>query len=107
MSATRRARDFEELAESFGFHPLSIEDCRNAHQRPKVEEYSGYYFIVLYEAELLAQRSSGTARAEYFPGSTTLYGTQPPESGQLKYCKDLWHGWTDRAEQGSGLRLIC
>ena len=47
------SEDFLELAEEFGFHPLSIEDCRNEHQRPKVEEYNGYYFIVLYEAELV------------------------------------------------------
>ncbi|HZB45710.1 MAG TPA: CorA family divalent cation transporter, partial [Pyrinomonadaceae bacterium] len=46
-------QDFAELAEEFNFHPLSIEDCRNAHQRPKVEEYPGYYFMVLYEAELV------------------------------------------------------
>nr|MDQ2937935.1 magnesium and cobalt transport protein CorA [Acidobacteriota bacterium] len=42
------SQDFEELAEEFGFHHLSIEDCQNAHQRPKVEEYTGYYFMVLY-----------------------------------------------------------
>src|ERR1700704_4738735 len=47
------SQDFEELAEEFGFHHLSIEDCQNAHERPKVEEYAGYYFIVLYEAELV------------------------------------------------------
>ena len=46
------SNDFEELAEEFGFHPLSIEDCRSEHQRPKIEEYAGYYFIVLYEAQL-------------------------------------------------------
>ena len=34
--------DFEALAEEFEFHHLSIEDCRNAHQRPKVEEFAGY-----------------------------------------------------------------
>ena len=42
------SEDFLELAEEFKFHPLSSEDCRNSHQRPKVEEYPGYYFIVLY-----------------------------------------------------------
>ncbi len=47
------SEDFLELAEEFGFHHLSIEDCQNEHQRPKVEEYKGYYFIVLYEAELV------------------------------------------------------
>src|SRR6476659_9674310 len=44
--------DFDELAQEFGFHPLSIEDCRQEHQRPKVEEFPGYYFIVLYETQL-------------------------------------------------------
>src|SRR6185436_3015986 len=47
------SKDFEELAEEFGFHHLSIEDCQNEHQRPKVEEFAGYYFIVLYESELV------------------------------------------------------
>jgi magnesium transporter len=28
------------------------QDCRHQHQRPKVEEFPGYYFIVLYEAVL-------------------------------------------------------
>ncbi len=47
------SQDFTDLAREFNFHPLAIEDCRSEHQRPKVEEYQGYYFIVLYEAELL------------------------------------------------------
>ena len=45
--------DFAELADEFNFHPLAIEDCRLAHQRPKIEEYQNCYFIVLYEAELV------------------------------------------------------
>ena len=44
--------DFDNLARQFGFHALSIEDCRHQHQRPKVEEFPGYYFMVLYEAVL-------------------------------------------------------
>ena len=44
--------DWEHLRKEFNFHPLAIEDCQNAHQRPKIEDYHGYYFIVLYEAEL-------------------------------------------------------
>ena len=66
------SRDFEALAEEFGFHPLSIEDCRNAHQRPKVEEYPGYYFIVLYEAELAGSNDRLELRElNIFLGSTT------------------------------------
>ena len=29
--------DFDQLAEEFGFHHLSIEDCRTENQRPKIE----------------------------------------------------------------------
>jgi magnesium transporter len=40
----------EELAtlqKIFNFHSLTIEDCMEANQRPKVEEYPGYLFIIL------------------------------------------------------------
>jgi magnesium transporter len=34
------------LASRFKFHPLTIEDCAHFDQRPKVEEYDGYLFVV-------------------------------------------------------------
>jgi magnesium transporter len=37
------------LQQSFGLHPLTIEDCRQRNQRPKFEPYDGYAFIVLFE----------------------------------------------------------
>ena len=36
------------LAERFQFHPLTLEDCLHFDQRPKVEEYEGYLFVVLH-----------------------------------------------------------
>jgi magnesium transporter len=36
------------LERTFGFHPLAIEDCRTQNQRPKLEEYPGYLFLVLH-----------------------------------------------------------
>jgi magnesium transporter len=36
----------ELLQKAFNFHPLAIEDCLHFDQRPKVEEYDGYLFIV-------------------------------------------------------------
>lgn len=98
------SRDFEELAEEFGFHPLSIEDCRNAHQRPKVEEYSGYYFIVLYEAELAGPNDRLELRElNIFLGSNYLVTVHSRPIRAIETAKRLWHEWTDRAEQGSGL----
>jgi magnesium transporter len=36
----------EVLRRGFDFHPLAIEDCAHFDQRPKVEEYENYLFIV-------------------------------------------------------------
>jgi magnesium transporter len=36
------------LSERFRFHPLTLEDCLHFDQRPKVEEYDEYLFVVLH-----------------------------------------------------------
>src|SRR5688500_5026967 len=41
----------EELAmlgEEFHFHRLALEDAAKQRQRPKVDEYPGYFFVVMY-----------------------------------------------------------
>jgi magnesium transporter len=40
--------DFKYLMDNFPFHPLDIEDCRSKSQRPKVDIYDDYYFIILH-----------------------------------------------------------
>ncbi len=37
----------ERLGECFGLHPLLLEDVMNTEQRPKLEEYEGYLYIVV------------------------------------------------------------
>ena len=45
-----RPRSLEQawLEERFEFHPLDYEDVRSRNQRPKVDEYDDYLFIVLH-----------------------------------------------------------
>ena len=98
------SRDFEELAEEFGFHHLSIEDCQNEHQRPKIEEYTGYYFIVLYEAELAGPNDRLELRElNIFLGKNYLVTVHSRPIRAIATASRLWHEWTDRAEQGAGL----
>ena len=40
--------DLQYLKENFHFHPLDIEDCRSTNQRPKIDIYDDYYFIILH-----------------------------------------------------------
>jgi magnesium transporter len=39
--------DFRYLLENYDFHPLDIEDVRSTNQRPKIDEYDDYYFLIL------------------------------------------------------------
>ncbi len=56
-------QDFEILSKAFVFHQLTIEDVKHGNQRPKLEEYKGYSFMVLFEAHL---EGDGLAFEEYF-----------------------------------------
>jgi magnesium transporter len=40
--------DLTFLADKFHFHPLDIEDCRSLNQRPKIDTYDDYYFLILH-----------------------------------------------------------
>jgi magnesium transporter len=43
--------DYRLLEETFKFHPLTIEDIRHQNQRPKVDDYPDYNFVVIFAAE--------------------------------------------------------
>jgi magnesium transporter len=42
------ADEAAELAERFGWHPLDLEDVLSKRQRPKIDEYPEYLFLVLH-----------------------------------------------------------
>jgi magnesium transporter len=46
------ADDVAVMRDVFHFHPLAIEDTLNKRQRPKIEEYDHYLFLILNPAEL-------------------------------------------------------
>jgi magnesium transporter len=48
--------DFEILRDTFGFHPLAVEDSEHFGQRAKLDEYDDFVFIVVYGAALDADR---------------------------------------------------
>ena len=94
--------DLQRLEREFGFHPLAVEDCRNRHQRPKVDEYPGYYFIVLYEAAMEDGRIRLTELA-IFLGKNYVVTVHDGPLRAFPVADRLWHGSTDLAERGSGL----
>jgi magnesium transporter len=47
------ADEIAHLAEVFGLHPLAIEDIHKAHQRPKIDVYDDFYFLVFYDVDYI------------------------------------------------------
>jgi magnesium transporter len=48
--------DYALLEKTFKFHPLALEDIRHQNQRPKLDEYTGYVFVVLFAATFDGER---------------------------------------------------
>ncbi len=97
------SQDFDDLAREFGFHPLAIEDCRHEHQRPKIDEYNGYYFIVLYEAEMQPGCLLELRELNIFLGENYLVTVHSQPVRAVPRAQQLWHQWTDLAERKTGL----
>ena len=44
--------DYALLLDDFRFHPLTVEDVRQRNQRPKMDEFPGYKFVVMFAMDL-------------------------------------------------------
>lgn len=83
--------DLEMLTQEFGFNELSLEDVVKERQRPKVDEYPNYYFVVLY-APLPASRSREvqTAEVDLFVGKNYLVSIHPGNVPALREAMMRW-----------------
>ena len=65
--------NIEVLRRNYNFHPLDLEDCLSKIERPKIDEYEDYLFIVMhfpvYDADQLISRPS---EVDFFIGSGYL-----------------------------------
>ena len=43
--------ELQVMQREFSFHDLALEDAQHGHQRPKIEEYDGFLFVVLHMIE--------------------------------------------------------
>jgi magnesium transporter len=63
------AEDFAAFGEGLGFHPLAIEDTTKFGQRPKLEEFGDYAFVVYFGAQRKAGEVSPLEVHLYVSGS--------------------------------------
>jgi len=65
--------DIEVLRRNYNFHPLDLEDCLSKIERPKIDEYEDYLFIVMhfpvYDPD---QHTSRPSEVDFFIGAGYL-----------------------------------
>ena len=64
------ATTLREMASAFGLHPLTMEDIVHVRQRPKVEDYPNYQFIVLRRVSTVPPQSVSTSQASLVVGDS-------------------------------------
>ena len=86
------AHDLEILHDVFGFHPLAVEDSATFGQRPKIDTYDDFAFIVVYGA---APDSDGLVEMHCFTSERYLVTVRRDECPTFA---DLVHRATQRPE---------
>jgi magnesium transporter len=92
------------LGREFGFHPLALEDCLHAHQRPKVEQYETYFFLVAYA---LAHGPEGLVHHEMaaFVSKKYLVTVRKEPVFDLSQVIARWSAHSELVEEGGGYLL--
>jgi magnesium transporter len=64
----------EAIGRHFGFHPLALEDVLNCGQRPKIEDYGNYHFLIM--KSLLHSDALETEQISFFLGGNYVITLQ-------------------------------
>jgi magnesium transporter len=74
--------EMQEVAELFGLHELAVEDAAVAHQRPKVEAYDDFYFLVFKTAHYDRESREATfGELNLFLGTGYVIAVRHGEAG--------------------------
>jgi len=95
-----------KIQQAFGLHELAIEDAHHAHQRPKIEAYSGSLFIVLKTVQL----ESGQAvygETHLFVGSNFLVSVRHGASSSYAQVLQRSEDGTKGLPKGPGFGLYA
>ncbi len=80
--------DIEVLRRNYGFHPLDLEDCLSKIERPKIDAYDDYLFIVMHFPIFnRGQQISQPAEVDFFIGANYLIAIH---DGRLKPVAQLF-----------------
>jgi magnesium transporter len=98
--------ELTHLAERFHLHPLAIEDAVSGHQRPKIEEYESFFFLVFYAAALRPEQDAlETQELRVFAGDSYLITIHDVPLAALDEAERRWMRNVQQVEWGIGILL--
>jgi magnesium transporter len=98
--------DIAMLREEFDFHPLAIEDAIRHHERPKVEAFGGYYFLIFYALHWDTDANTPTSAAiSLFIGPNYLVSVHAHPVGAIDETIARWQKSNDTVGRGGGALL--
>ncbi len=78
------------LAETFHFHPLSVEDALGQAHHPKIEPYEGYLYIILHGIDFRpGEREFATRDVDFFLGATYLVTVHDGRSRSIQKLHEV------------------
>jgi magnesium transporter len=79
------AEGAKALGEGFKFHPLALEDAEHFGQRPKVEEYDGFFYLVVHGADPVGK---GTQEVHFFYSAQSLVTIRRGECQAIEVVRE-------------------
>jgi len=90
------------LADTFHFHPLSIEDALSEIHYPKIESYDRYLYIILHGIDFQAQEHwFATRDVDFFLAENYLVTVHDGRSRSIKQLKELCQQHARILEEGA------
>ncbi len=104
------AREIEYLAKNYPFHPYDLDDTLSRTQRPKIDEYKEYLFLILHFQVFNKQtRVSGHTQLSVFIGDNYLItihnGELKPITRLFRLCQEDEKARQENFSYGSGYLL--
>ncbi|MBW3570148.1 MAG: magnesium/cobalt transporter CorA [Gemmatimonadetes bacterium] len=87
----------EFLRDQLNFHPLAVEDTVRGRQRPKIDRYPGYFFLVMYAARINpARERMALNELHAFIGDNYVVTVHDHRIEEITAVLARWRGSPDR-----------
>ncbi|GAA3597582.1 magnesium/cobalt transporter CorA [Flavivirga amylovorans] len=88
INGLNNVEDIKELGNHYELHPLLIEDIVNTHQRPKLDEYEDYVFVVLKMLHFDNQNNLKIEHVSFVLGKDYMLSFQESEGDVFEPIRD-------------------